>query len=860
MTHRARAAFTVRTALWVACLATGLIAGKSFAQATPDQLDVPDGFKIELLLKADKGKHGSWISMARDLKGRLLLGGQRGQPITRVTLDNGRITKEEQLKLPVSEAMGILDTEHGLYVNGSDGKRFGLFRCRDKDGDGQYEDVEMLREWTGGAGEHGAHGILLGKDAKLYTVCGNFVDVPKDVLPSSPHRNYADDLALPRAEDGNGFGAGRNPPGGYVVRMDPDGRKPELFASGQRNTYDIAFNGDGELFGWDSDMEWDWGTPWYRPVRVFHAPSGADHGFREGTAKWPAYYFDSLPAAVDIGIGSPTGVVFGYGAKFPAKYQKALYVLDWTYGRLHVVHLDPHGASYGGTWENFVAPKSLHATTGKVPLNLTDAVIGPDGAMYFTIGGRGTQAALYRVSYAGSEPTAPVDAHDREGEDARTLRRRLEAFHGRQVADAVETVWPHLGSDDRFVQYAARIALESQPLDQWRQKAIDEKEPKAALAALLSLARLGGKDAQADVLLSLSKVQVPRDDEQRQLEKIRVIQVSIARQGKPQSELATQVATELDPLYPSKSQNLNRELCQVLLALEAPSAIADTMKLLKEAKTQEEQLVYVHALRTINKGWTPELRREYFSWWTKDLKTQPHAEQVVKWFEDAGRPYDNGSSFPRFIGNFHADAKRTLSPQEAEQLQAVLAQYTPPEPRGRRPQQQAPKVVKAWAMADIEPELAKVGSGRNFERGRRAYEATQCLACHRFGNEGGAGGPDLTAVSSRYTRRDILEHTLEPNKVISEQYQNTAVVLKNGNTVVGRLLEENNEKLVLQPDLLKPDKVEVKKAEITRRVPSKLSPMPANLVDVLTKDELLDLLAYMESGGRRDHPAFSSAK
>ena len=138
-----------------------------------------------------------------------------------------------------------------------------------------------------------------GEDKKLYIVCGNFVDEPDDILPTSPHKNYRDDLVLPRMEDGRGFGAGRKPPGGYVVRLDSDGKNAELFASGQRNTYDIGFNLDGELFGFDSDMEWDWGSPWYRPTRVHHIVSGADHGFREGSAKWPEYYEDSLPAAVN---------------------------------------------------------------------------------------------------------------------------------------------------------------------------------------------------------------------------------------------------------------------------------------------------------------------------------------------------------------------------------------------------------------------------------------------------------------------------------------------------------------------------------------------------------------------------------
>ncbi|HLF91878.1 MAG TPA: heme-binding protein, partial [Planctomycetota bacterium] len=350
------------------------------AQDDPaDRLQALPDFKIELVLKADPKVHGSWINLCRDGKGRLLLAGQRGQPITRITLKDGRVEKQEDLKLPVSEAMGMLAAFDSLYLNGQ-GKDnagrsvYGLFRLKDTQGADAYDKVEFLREWKGGAGEHGAHGIVAGPDKKLYIVNGNFTAVPEDVVPASPHRNYADDRVLPRAEDGNGFGAGRKPPGGYVVRLDPDGKNPELFASGQRNTYDIGMNADGEVFGFDSDMEWDWGTPWYRPTRVFHATSGADHGFREGTAKWPEHYADSLPATVNIGIGSPTGVGFGYGARFPAKYQKALYILDWSYGRLMAVHLEPRGASYTGTFENFVAPKGLRGGGPKVPLNLTDAV------------------------------------------------------------------------------------------------------------------------------------------------------------------------------------------------------------------------------------------------------------------------------------------------------------------------------------------------------------------------------------------------------------------------------------------------------------------------------------------------------
>ena len=840
-----------------------LVSAHAEANVTmPQQLDALPGFRVDVVLKADRNKHGSWISMGKDEKGRLLLAGQRGQPITRLTIADGKIEKEELLKLPVSEAMGMLYAFDSLYVDGARGGTFGLYRLRSTKGDDQYDTVELLREWKGGSGEHGAHGIVLGPDKKLYIVCGNFTDIPTDLLPSSPHRNYADDRVLPRAEDGNGFGAGKKPPGGFICRMDPDGKNAELFASGERNTYDIAFNADGELFGFDSDMEWDWGTAWYRPIRVFHAVSGGDQGFREGSAKWPEYYPDSMPAVVNVGLGSPTGVVFGTGAKFPAKYQKALYVLDWTYGRLIAVHLQPHGASYTATWENFVAPKSLRASIGKTPLNLTDAVIGNDGAMYFTIGGRNTQSALYRVSYEGSESTAPVDVHDSRGAEARALRHQLEAFDGHEDPKAIDTAWPQLGSDDRAIRYAARIAIESQPIDQWKQRALQETQPRAALNALLALARLGGNDAQSDLFKSLSKFPMVSLPHALQMEKLRVIEVSLSRHGKPSDDTAKQIIDELDPLYPAdlEHQGLNRELAQVLLALEAPDAVAKTVKLLSEAFTQEEQTAYVLDLRTIKSGWTPQLRREYFAWWTKDPTKVEHSARLLQWFEEVGTPYRDGASYGGFLRTIHDDAMRTLSDEERKSLADVLTAFAPQQGRGPRPQPREPakprSFVKNWAMADLEPALADVGRGRNFRRGKEAFEATQCLACHKFGNEGGATGPDLTGVSSRFTRRDILESIIEPSKVISEQYANTTFRLANGDVVEGRVVEENADNLVVRPNPLQPDLVKLKKSDVKARALSKLSPMPQGLVDVLKKDEILDLIAYLESGGNRDHPDF----
>ncbi len=640
--------------------------------------------------------------------------------------------------------------------------------------------------------------------------------------------------------------------------MDLDGKNIELFSAGERNTYDIGFNADGELFGFDSDMEWDWGTPWYRPIHVFHAVRGGEHGFREGSAKWPDYYADGLPRTATIGIGCPTGVAFGTGAKFPAKYQKAFYVCDWTYGRLIAVHNTPHGASYTGTWEDFVAPKSLHGKGGKTPLNLTDVVIGADGSLYFTIGGRGTQGSLFRVTYKGPEPATPLAASELQDKDsaaARELRRKLESFNVQADPAAVEFAWPHLNSPDRFIRYAARLAIERNPVAEWQAKALAEKRPQAALTALLALARLGAADTQPDLLKSLAAIPFASLTEDQVLDKLRVIEVSLARQGIPKGEVARQLIAQVDPLYPARQEALNRELCQILLALDAPGAVARTVALLQAAPTQEEQVAYVVALRNVKSGWSPELRRAYLSWWNA-ARTTEHSAPVVQWFEDAGIHFNNGASFANFMSHAHEEAKFSMSPDDIIALADVLAAYKVPQPAPPKASGPPRKVVKAWTTADLQPLLDQVARQRNFGRGKEVFTAAQCIACHRYGDQGGAIGPDLTAVATRYKRQDILEALTEPSKVLSEQYMNTAFEMADGRVVIGRIVEETSDKVVVRPDPLAPETVTLKKSDIESRALSKISPMPEGLANTFTQEEILDLIAFLESLGDPKHPNF----
>jgi putative heme-binding domain-containing protein len=805
---------------------------------------VEPGFKVDLLHSSGPTE-GSWIDMTIDDKGRLIISPQGDGKLLRLSLSRGRLSKIEPLDAPLTEAMGMLYADNCLFLDCKGPKGWGIYRLR-ASGEG-FAAPELIRPMSAD-GEHGSHAIVMGPDHKLYIVCGNFVKVPSDILPSSPHRNYADDQLLPRADDGNGFGAGLHAPGGFVMCMDEDGRNCELFAAGTRNTYDIAFNPEGELIGFDSDMEWDWGTAWYRPIRVNHWVAAGDYGFREGSGKFPEYYQDTLPATLNVGIGSPTGIMFATRSKFPRFYRDACFMEDWSYGRIFAVHFTPEGATYGATIETVLRG---------IPLNLTALEFGRDGALYFITGGRGTESGLYRLTYSGPRLKEPRKTQDEKAAEeqavaARRLRHDLERFYGQRDPRIVDAVWSSLGSDDRWIRYAARIALEFQDVAWWKDRALAETDTETGLTALLALARCGGKEVQRDLLLALKKFPLSGLSQEQELLKLRLIEVSFCRQGPPAADLAQLAIEKLDPLYPAASQEVNRELCLLLLYLQAPDAVAKTLALLDKAPTQEEQSYYVMRLRDITNGWTLDLRKDYFGWFKKNRDHILHPPEILQYFKDAERDYSDGASFPAFLDHFRTESADTLSAGEREELAA----YLPAETKTAATQEPARKFVKDWQMQDLLPDLAKAKSLRSYAKGKAVYAEAQCIQCHRFGESGGSVGPELAAVASRLTTRDILESILEPSKVVSEQYQNIVLTLNDGDTVAGRLVEENELKVALMTDPFHTAKEEFRKTDIVSRRPSKISPMPEGLVNSMTEDEIWDLIAYLESGGKKTYAAF----
>jgi putative heme-binding domain-containing protein len=819
--------------------------------ATPvARIKAPKDFKVELLYSVPGGDQGSWVNLCHDDKGRIYASDQYGglyrftPPAAGEPLDPANVQK---VAVDIRAVNGMLFAFGSLYVGVNDYESkipSGLYRISDSNADDHLDKVELLRG-IDSKGDHGVHAIVLTPDGKgLYLVCGNNA-ILTETAPTSPvPAIWGDDHLLARMPDGRGHNRHVMAPGGIIYRVSPDGKQFETFASGFRNIYDASLNSDGELFTYDADMEYDFNTPWYRPTRINHVVSGAEYGWRNGAGKYPEFYADNLPASLNIGPGSPTGTTFGYGAKFPAKYQKALYALDWSWGKLYAVHLKENGSSYTATKEEFI--------TGS-PLPLTDAIILPqDGAMYFSIGGRRVQSGLYRVSYAGSESTAAVDLTPAVTPE-RTLRHQLEAFHGKQDPKAVETAWAHLDSSDRYIRWAARTILEHQPLSQWQARAFEETNPAKQLEALLAVARVAGvcpthrkpdtvvyasmRDQLLAALLNFDFAKLKPD---QKLAHVRIVEIVLHRFGNPDEATVAALIAKLDPAYPADNFELNWLLTETLAYLQAPNTAAKGMALIAAAPSQEPQLEYARSLRFLKTGWTPALRKAQLDWFLKAAN------------------YKGGASFDKFIEFIRNDTLATFTEAEKTEFAALINQK--PERKsaienvgdvfvGRTPTQ--------WTLEELS-EATKGGlKGRNFATGQKMFAAAACYACHRFGNAGGMTGPDLTGAGGRYSPHDLLDQIINPSKEINEQFAPIIVTKNNGEVISGVVVNLNGDGVMLNTDSSDPNQqVSIDRKEVKSIEASKVSPMPPMLLMMLKKEEILDLTAYILSGGDKENAAF----
>ncbi len=329
------------------------------------------------------------------------------------------------------------------------------------------------------------------------------------------------------------------------------------------------------------------------------------------------------------------------------------------------------------------------------------------------------------------------------------------------------------------------------------------------------------------------------EGKQDRLNLLRALTLILARGEKPQGEIRGRLLAWLDGIYPAASVEENRELTVLLAFLEAPAVVPRALALLESATGQEEQITYAMNLRFMKEGWTPALRVKYF-----------------RWFIRAGN-YHGGPRFRAYLADIRRDAVASLpAGQRTPELDRILktrGEEGPPQfssdPR---------TFIRAWKMEDLQGLLgAGLEGGRDFANGRKMFGVGSCHVCHRFRNEGGAVGPDLTAVSGKFSPHDLLESIVEPGREISDQYGASVFRLRNGGKVVGRIMNLKGDDYRVTTDMMQANATtSINAGEIVSIEPSGITMMPSGLLSSMTDNDILDLLSYLLSSGDPKHHLF----
>ena len=491
--------------------------------------------------------------------------------------------------------------------------------------------------------------------------------------------------------------------------------------------------------------------------------------------------------------------------------------------------------------------------------------------MYFAIGGRKVQSGLYRVTYVGKESTDTVKYQAPAPSAEVVARKALEKFHGKQDPAAAEAAWPHLSSPDRWLRFAARVVLEHQPYAGWSERAFAEKNTTARLEALLALTRQAAKcpyhteraakpdprtgiapttaaPTAAEAALRDRLLAALRADDfsqltlEQKLLHVRLTEIILHRYGNPDAAGVAAIVAQYDAAYPSADFGLNWLLVETLGHLQSPTLAAKAMAFVANAGSQEPELEVMRSVRMLKTGWTPALREAQLNWFVKAAS------------------YRGGSSFGKFVEFIRNDSLATFTPEELARHEKLIALAKNPPVKSAYENvgaMFAGRTPKNWTLEELSAATKTGLKGRDFAQGKKVFSAAACFTCHRFGNAGGMTGPDLTLSGGRYSPHDFLDQIINPSKVINEQFAPVIVTKNNGETFSGVVVNLNGDRVNINTDLSDPSQqVSIDRKEVKSMELSTVSPMPPMLLSMLTQEEILDLVAYVLSGGDKENAFF----
>jgi putative heme-binding domain-containing protein len=160
-----------------------------------------------------------------------------------------------------------------------------------------------------------------------------------------------------------------------------------------------------------------------------------------------------------------------------------------------------------------------------------------------------------------------------------------------------------------------------------------------------------------------------------------------------------------------------------------------------------------------------------------------------------------------------------------------------------------------WKLDDLAGSVASM-HGRSYASAMQVFQVANCIACHKMGERGVAIGPDLTKLDDSMKPEDILKDLLNPSAKINEKYQSYQILTEDDQTITGLIVAEDGDSIdLVENPLAKSEVRKISKSDIKIRKASPVSLMPKGLLDKLSRDEILDLIALLVARGDPSHPA-----